>query len=81
VNGPKLDDGSGGFPPFRFGKGDGGGGGGGGGSDYFGGFFLFGCVLLLDYLKEIEKNMLLQRHHTGDQALGCCNDNFHFRYL
>ncbi|TVU08991.1 hypothetical protein EJB05_42424 [Eragrostis curvula] len=68
VNGPKLDDGSGGFPPFRFGKGGGGGGGGGGGSSYFGGFFLFACVLLLDYLKEIERNLLLQRHQAGDQA-------------
>jgi hypothetical protein len=68
VNGPKLDDGSGGFPPFRFGKGGGGGGGGRGGSNYFGGFFLFACVLLLDYLKEIEKNMLLQRPHIGDQG-------------
>ncbi|CAL5038708.1 unnamed protein product [Urochloa decumbens] len=68
VNGPKLDDGNGGFPPFRFGKGGGGGGGGGGGSNYFGGSFLFACVLLLDYLKEAEKNLLRQGHGSGDQA-------------
>lgn len=68
VNRPKLDDGNGGFPPFRFGKGGGGGGGGGGGSNYFGGFFVFACVLLLDYLKEAEKNLLRQGHGSGDQA-------------
>jgi len=48
VNGPKLDNGNGGFPPFHFGKGGDGGSGGG----YFGSFFHFACVLLLDYLKE-----------------------------
>lgn len=32
------------------------------------GFSFFACVLLLDYLKEFEKNLLLQRHHTGDEA-------------
>ncbi|XP_006656048.1 protein FERTILITY RESTORER RF2, mitochondrial-like [Oryza brachyantha] len=68
LKGPKLDDGSGGFPPFRFGKGGGGGGGGGGGSNYLGGFLLFTCVLLMDYLKEFEKNLLLQRHRMGDEA-------------
>uniref|UniRef100_A0A0D3GG38 Uncharacterized protein n=1 Tax=Oryza barthii TaxID=65489 RepID=A0A0D3GG38_9ORYZ len=68
LKGPKLDDGSGGFPPFRFGKGGGGGGAGGGGSNYFGGFLLFTCVLLMDYLKEFEKNLLLQRHRIGDEA-------------
>ncbi|CAN6231226.1 unnamed protein product [Urochloa humidicola] len=68
VQGPKLDDGSGGFPPFRFGKGGGGGGGGGGGSNYFGGFLLFSCVLLLDYLKEFEKYLLTRRHRAGDEA-------------
>jgi hypothetical protein len=68
VQGPKLDDGSGGFPPFRFGKGGGGGGGGGGGSNYFGGFLLFSCVLLLDYLKEFEKYLLTRRHRAGDDA-------------
>ncbi|KAL6629464.1 hypothetical protein ACP70R_029229 [Stipagrostis hirtigluma subsp. patula] len=68
VQGPKLDDGSGGFPPFRFGKGGGGGGGGGGGSNYFGGFLLFTCVLLLDYLKEFEKYLVTRRHRAGDDA-------------
>ncbi|TVU32607.1 hypothetical protein EJB05_24345 [Eragrostis curvula] len=68
VQGPKLDDGSGGFPPFRFGKGGGGGGGGGGGSNYFGGFLLFGCVLLLDYLKEFERYLLARKHRAGDDA-------------
>uniref|UniRef100_A0A453JIB0 Uncharacterized protein n=1 Tax=Aegilops tauschii subsp. strangulata TaxID=200361 RepID=A0A453JIB0_AEGTS len=66
VQGPKLDDGSGGFPPFRFGKGGGGGGGGGGGSSYFGGFLLFTIVLLLDYLKEFEKYLLARKHRAGD---------------
>ncbi|XP_003572423.1 uncharacterized protein LOC100830527 [Brachypodium distachyon] len=65
---PKLDDGSGGFPPFRFGKGGGGGGGGGGGSNYFGGFLLFTIVLLLDYLKEFEKNLLARRQRAGDDT-------------
>ncbi|KAF8717535.1 hypothetical protein HU200_025792 [Digitaria exilis] len=69
VQGPKLDDGSGGFPPFRFGKGGGGGGGGGGGSNYFGGFLLFSCVLLLDYLKEFEKYLLTRKHRAGDDAV------------
>ena len=46
------------FPPFRFGKGGGGGGG----------FFLFACVLLLDYLKEAEKNLLRHGPGSGDQA-------------
>ncbi|CAL5053004.1 unnamed protein product [Urochloa decumbens] len=68
VNGLKLDDGNGGFPPFHFGKGGGGGGGGEGGSNYFGGSFLFACVLLLDYLKEAEKNLLRQGYGSGDQA-------------
>ncbi|KAF0933734.1 hypothetical protein E2562_019210 [Oryza meyeriana var. granulata] len=68
TQGPKLDDGSGGFPPFRFGKGGGGGGGGGGGSNYFGGFLLFTCVLLLDYLKEFEKNLVARRQRAGDDA-------------
>ena len=60
-----MDDGSGGFPPFRFGKGGGGGGGGGGGSSYFGGFLLFAIVLLLDYLKEVEKHLLARRPHES----------------
>lgn len=68
IQGPKLDDGSGGFPPFRFGKGGGGGGGGGGGSNYFGGFLLFTCVLLLDYLKEFEKNLIARRQRAGYDA-------------
>uniref|UniRef100_A0A0D3F3H9 Uncharacterized protein n=1 Tax=Oryza barthii TaxID=65489 RepID=A0A0D3F3H9_9ORYZ len=68
TQGPKLDDGSGGFPPFRFGKGGGGGGGGGGGSNYFGGFLLFACVLLLDYLKEFEKNLIARRQRAGYDA-------------
>ncbi|CAN6195069.1 unnamed protein product [Urochloa humidicola] len=68
VNSPKLDDGNGGFPPFRFGKGGGGGGGREGGRNYFGGFFLFACVLLLDYLKEAEKNLLRQGYGSGDQT-------------
>lgn len=68
TQGPKLDDGSGGFPPFRFGKGGGGGGGGGGGSNYFGGFLLFTCVLLLDYLKEFEKNLIARRQRAGYDA-------------
>ncbi|KQJ90007.1 hypothetical protein BRADI_4g28930v3 [Brachypodium distachyon] len=73
VQGRKLDDGSGGFPPFRFGKGGGGGGGGGSGSNYFGGFLLFTIVLLLDYLKELEKNLLSGRHRAGETigAMGC----------
>uniref|UniRef100_A0A0D9VEP4 Uncharacterized protein n=1 Tax=Leersia perrieri TaxID=77586 RepID=A0A0D9VEP4_9ORYZ len=68
TQGPKLDDGSGGFPPFRFGKGGGGGGGGGGGSNYFGGFLLFTCVLLLDYLKEFERNLTARRQRAGYDA-------------
>ncbi|RCV05930.1 hypothetical protein SETIT_1G122200v2 [Setaria italica] len=68
VQGPKLDDGSGGFPPFRFGKGGGGGGGGGGGSNYFGRFLLLSCVLLLDYLKEFEKYLLTRKHRGGDDT-------------
>lgn len=56
VQGPKLDNGSGGFPPFRFGKGG------------VGGFLLFSCVLLLDYLKEFEKYLLTRRHRAGDDA-------------
>lgn len=55
VRSPKLDDGGTGFPPFRFGGG--GGGGGGGGSNSTGGFILFVIVLLLDYLREFERNL------------------------
>jgi hypothetical protein len=69
VNGPKLDDGSGAFPPFRFGKGGGGGGGGGGSRNYFGRFsYLPVYSFILDYLKEAEKNLLQQGHGSGDQA-------------
>ncbi|CAL4889965.1 unnamed protein product [Urochloa decumbens] len=52
---PRLDDGGVGFPPFRFGGG--GGGGGGGGSNSSGGFILYVMVLLLDYLREFERNL------------------------
>ena len=31
-------------------------------------FFLFACVLLLDYLKEAEKNLLRHGPGSGDQA-------------
>ncbi|XP_072961990.1 protein YELLOW LEAF 1, choloroplastic-like isoform X1 [Typha angustifolia] len=50
---PKLDDGGAGFPPF-FGGGGGGGGGGGFGPSS-GGFFLFTFIVLLDFIKELEK--------------------------
>ncbi|CAN8303868.1 unnamed protein product [Cochlearia groenlandica] len=48
---PKLDDGGNGFPPRDDG---GGGGGGGGGMDSSGGFFLFGFLLFMGYLKDLE---------------------------
>uniref|UniRef100_A0A1J3FKU0 Uncharacterized protein n=1 Tax=Noccaea caerulescens TaxID=107243 RepID=A0A1J3FKU0_NOCCA len=48
---PKLDDGGSGFPP----RDDGGGGGGGGGGESFsGGFFLFGFLMFMGYLKDLE---------------------------
>jgi len=48
---PKLDDGGTGLPPRDDG---GGGGGGGGGGSSSGGFFLFGFLLILSYLKDLE---------------------------
>ncbi|XP_023645885.1 uncharacterized protein LOC17898101 isoform X2 [Capsella rubella] len=48
---PKLDDGGNGFPPRDDG---GGGGGGGGGGSSSGGFFLFGFLLFMGYLKDLE---------------------------
>ncbi|CAH8359795.1 unnamed protein product [Eruca vesicaria subsp. sativa] len=48
---PNLDDGGSGFPP----RDDGGGGGGGGGGESFsGGFFLFGFLMFMGYLKDLE---------------------------
>ncbi|VYS47601.1 unnamed protein product [Arabidopsis thaliana] len=51
VKSPKLDDGGNGFPPRDDG---GGGGGGGGGGSSSGGFFLFGFLLFMGYLKDLE---------------------------
>ncbi|CAH2034517.1 unnamed protein product [Thlaspi arvense] len=48
---PKLDDGGNGFPPR---DGGGGGGGGGGGESFSGGFFLFGFLMFMGYLKDLE---------------------------
>ncbi|KAL1205068.1 Protein YELLOW LEAF 1, choloroplastic [Cardamine amara subsp. amara] len=48
---PKLDDGGRGFPPRDDG---GGGGGGGGGGSSSGGFYLFGFLLFMGYLKDLE---------------------------
>ncbi|ESQ33820.1 hypothetical protein EUTSA_v10008915mg [Eutrema salsugineum] len=48
---PKLDDGGSGFPPRDDG---GGGGGGGGGGSSSGGFFLFGFLMFMGYLKDLE---------------------------
>ncbi|KAJ4725335.1 hypothetical protein OWV82_004254 [Melia azedarach] len=48
---PKLDDGGTGFPPRDDG---GGGGGGGGGGNWSGGFFLFGFLAFLGFLKDNE---------------------------
>ncbi|KAL0798742.1 hypothetical protein Bca101_053917 [Brassica carinata] len=48
---PKLDDGGSGFPPRNDG---GGGGGGGGGESFSGGFFLFGFLMFMGYLKDLE---------------------------
>ncbi|KAF8097660.1 hypothetical protein N665_0284s0026 [Sinapis alba] len=48
---PKLDDGGSGFPPRHDG---GGGGGGGGGESFSGGFFLFGFLMFMGYLKDLE---------------------------
>ncbi|XP_018451610.1 protein YELLOW LEAF 1, choloroplastic-like [Raphanus sativus] len=48
---PKLDDGGRGFPPRNDG---GGGGGGGGGESFFGGFFLFGFLMFMAHLKDLE---------------------------
>ncbi|KAJ8765019.1 hypothetical protein K2173_010491 [Erythroxylum novogranatense] len=49
---PKLDDGGPGFPPG--GDDGGGGGGGGGGGNWSGGFFLFGFLAFLGFLKDKE---------------------------
>ncbi|KAM7280358.1 hypothetical protein ACFE04_007492 [Oxalis oulophora] len=49
---PQLDDGGSGFPPRD--DGDGGGGGGGGGGNWSGGFFLFGFLAFLGFLKDKE---------------------------
>lgn len=49
---PELDDGGTGFPPRD--DGDGGGGGGGGGGNWSGGFFLFGFLAFLGFLKDKE---------------------------
>ncbi|XP_010519072.1 PREDICTED: uncharacterized protein LOC104798603 isoform X2 [Tarenaya hassleriana] len=47
-----LDDGGNGFPPRD--DGGGGGGGGGGGMPSSGGFFLFGFLLFMSFLKDLE---------------------------
>ncbi|XP_044496192.1 protein YELLOW LEAF 1, choloroplastic-like [Mangifera indica] len=49
---PKLDDGGTGFPPRD--DDGGGGGGGGGGGNFSGGFFLFGFLAFLGFLKDKE---------------------------
>lgn len=49
---PKLDDGGTGFPPRD--DDGGGGGGGGGGGNWSGGFFLFGFLAFLGFLKDKE---------------------------
>ncbi|KAL5811819.1 hypothetical protein ACOSQ3_026769 [Xanthoceras sorbifolium] len=49
---PKLDDGGSGFPPRD--DDGGGGGGGGGGGNWSGGFFLFGFLAFLGFLKDKE---------------------------
>ncbi|KAG8661602.1 hypothetical protein MANES_01G021500v8 [Manihot esculenta] len=48
---PQLDDGGPGLPP---GDDGGGGGGGGGGGNWSGGFFLFGFLAFLGFLKDKE---------------------------
>ncbi|XP_022751602.1 uncharacterized protein LOC111300226 [Durio zibethinus] len=50
---PQLDDGDSGFPPRDDG---GGGGGGGGGGNWSGGFFLFGFLAFLSFLKDNESD-------------------------
>ncbi|XVE52871.1 hypothetical protein DITRI_Ditri02bG0159300 [Diplodiscus trichospermus] len=49
---PQLDDGDSGFPPRD--DDGGGGGGGGGGGNWSGGFFLFGFLAFLSFLKDKE---------------------------
>ncbi|GLT83747.1 hypothetical protein SLE2022_020190 [Rubroshorea leprosula] len=49
---PQLDDGGTGFPPRD--DGGGGGGRGGGGGNFSGGFFLFGLLAFLGFLKDKE---------------------------
>ncbi|KAK8527601.1 hypothetical protein V6N13_085419 [Hibiscus sabdariffa] len=49
---PQLDDGDSGFPPRD--DDGGGGGGGGGGGNWSGGFFLFGFLAFLGFLKDKE---------------------------
>ncbi|XWS27505.1 hypothetical protein CRYUN_Cryun26dG0120700 [Craigia yunnanensis] len=49
---PQLDDGDSGFPPHD--DDGGGGGGGGGGGNWSGGFFLFGFLAFLGFLKDKE---------------------------
>ncbi|KAK3218492.1 hypothetical protein Dsin_012462 [Dipteronia sinensis] len=51
---PKLDDGGSGFPPRD--DDGGGGGGGGGGGNWSGGFFLFGFLAFLGFLKDKESD-------------------------
>lgn len=51
---PKLDDGGTGFPPRD--DDGGGGGGGGGGGNWSGGFFLFGFLAFLGFLKDKESD-------------------------
>ena len=69
MNGPKLDNGNGGFPPFHFGKGGDGGGGDGG---YFGSFFPF-CMCIASGL---SRGMVQEIK----QALGWCNNHFDISY-
>ncbi|CAI0540877.1 unnamed protein product [Linum tenue] len=49
---PHLDDGGPGLPPCD--GGGSGGGGGGGGGNWSGGFFLFGFLVFLGFLKDQE---------------------------
>ncbi|GLT26404.1 hypothetical protein SLA2020_014730 [Shorea laevis] len=51
---PQLDDGGTGFPPRD--DDGGGGGGGGGGGNFSGGFFLFGFLAFLGFLKDKESD-------------------------
>lgn len=58
---PKLDDGGSGFPP----RDDGGGGGGGGGDEFSGGFYLFGFLAFLGFLKDLETDHNSSRSRRG----------------